>query len=127
MQPCRVCGGPVRMFIDLGRQPSANRFLMPSEVADERFLQLTVGMCEQCTMVQLLEDMPPEVRYHATYRYHASGSASHRKHFGQVAQRFLDEELARRSDPFIVEIGCNDGVMLETIAQAGVRHLGVDP
>lgn len=100
---------------------------MPSEVADERFLQLTVGMCEQCTMVQLLEDMPPEVRYHATYRYHASGSASHRKHFGQVAQRFLDEELARRSDPFIVEIGCNDGVMLETIAQAGVRHLGVDP
>jgi methylation protein EvaC len=31
------------------------------------------------------------------------------------------------SDPFIVEIGCNDGVMLATVAAAGVRHLGVEP
>jgi SAM-dependent methyltransferase len=126
MYSCRVCNGPVREVIDLGRQPSANRFVLPEEVEGELFLRLAVGMCEDCTMVQLLEDMPQEVRYHDTYRYHASGSASHRKHFEQVARRFLEGELAK-DDPFIVEIGCNDGVMLETIAQAGVRHLGVDP
>lgn len=126
MYLCRVCEGPVQEVIDLGRQPSANRFLLPDEIEGELFLRLAVGMCQDCTMVQLLEDMPQEVRYHETYRYHASGSASHRKHFEQVARRFLEGELSG-ADPFIVEIGCNDGVMLETIAQAGVRHLGVDP
>lgn len=126
MHRCRVCGGGVREIIDLGRQPSANRFLLPHEVEGEYFLQLAVGMCDACTMVQLLEDVPQEVRYHDTYRYQASGSASHRKHFEQEARRFLETELTG-TDPFIVEIGCNDGVMLETIAQAGVRHLGVEP
>jgi SAM-dependent methyltransferase len=110
----------------MGRQPSANAFILPGDIAHEFFYRLAIGMCESCSMVQLIEDVPQEVRYHAGYRYAASGSASHRKHFEQDARYFLETELTG-PDPFIVEVGCNDGVMLETIAQAGVRHLGVEP
>ncbi len=123
---CRVCSGTVREFIDLGRQPTANGFLLPSEVAGEFFFRLAVGACQECRMVQLLEEVPQELRYHAGYRYHASGSAAHRSHFENDAKRFLRTELTG-PDPFIVEIGCNDGVMLSTISTAGVRHLGVEP
>ncbi|HEV2377071.1 MAG TPA: class I SAM-dependent methyltransferase [Streptosporangiaceae bacterium] len=123
---CRVCQGTVEEFLDMGRQPSANAFVLPGEAGREFFYRLAVGMCEACTMVQLIEDVPQEVRYHAAYRYAASGSASHRKHFEADARHFLTAELTG-PDPFIVEVGCNDGVMLETIARAGVRHLGVDP
>ncbi len=123
---CRVCGGRVQEFLDLGDQPTANGFLTP-EAADGVFLfRLAVGACESCTLVQLLDEVPQEFRYHADYRYHASGSASHRLHFQRNAERFLRTELTG-PDPFIVEIGCNDGVMLGTVAQAGVRHLGVEP
>jgi C-methyltransferase len=126
MYKCRVCGGKLQEFVDLGRQPTANGFLLPHEVDQEFFFQLAVGVCELCTMVQLLEDVPQDLRYHGEYRYHASGSAGHRQHFERNALRFLETELTG-PDPFIVEIGCNDGVMLGTIAQAGVRHLGVEP
>ncbi|MGH3756307.1 methyltransferase domain-containing protein [Actinophytocola sp.] len=123
---CRVCGGKVAEFIDLGQQPTANGFLLPHE-ADQVFLfRLAIGACESCTMVQLLDEVPQEFRYHADYRYHASGSASHRRHFQHNAERFLRTELTG-PDPFIVEIGCNDGVLLGSIAAAGVRHLGVEP
>ncbi|WP_184837138.1 class I SAM-dependent methyltransferase [Allocatelliglobosispora scoriae] len=123
---CRVCGGKVQEFVDLGRQPTANGFLLPEEVDREFFFRLAVGVCELCTMVQLLEEVPQDLRYHGSYRYHASGSASHREHFAANARRFMATELTG-ADPFIVEIGCNDGVMLSTIAAAGVRHLGVEP
>ncbi|HUZ23256.1 MAG TPA: class I SAM-dependent methyltransferase [Streptosporangiaceae bacterium] len=123
---CRVCRGEVREFLDLGRQPSANAFLLPDAVDHEFFFRLAVGMCGSCTMAQLIEEIPQDVRYNETYRYQASGSAAHRRHFEQDARHFLEAELTG-PDPLIVEIGCNDGVMLETIARAGVRHLGVEP
>jgi methylation protein EvaC len=123
---CRVCGGKVAEFLDLGQQPTANGFLLPEEAGDVFLFRLAVGVCDSCAMVQLMDEVPQEFRYHANYRYHASGSASHREHFRRNAERFLRTELTG-SDPFIVEIGCNDGVMLGTIAEAGVRHLGVEP
>ncbi|SED34435.1 methylation protein EvaC [Amycolatopsis tolypomycina] len=123
---CRVCDGRVVEFVDLGDQPTANGFLLPHEVEGEFRFRLAVGACEDCTMVQLMEEVPQELRYHAGYRYQASGSAGHRKHFRTDAEWFLANELTG-PDPFIVEIGCNDGVMLSTIAEAGIRHLGVEP
>ncbi|AUS81267.1 SAM-dependent methyltransferase [Actinoalloteichus sp. AHMU CJ021] len=123
---CRVCGSRVSEFLDMGRQPMANGFLLPSETADEFHFRLAVGSCDRCSLVQLVDEVPAEMRYHGDYRYHASGSDGHRRHFADVATQFLEDELTER-DPFLVEIGCNDGVMLSTIARAGVRHLGVDP
>jgi SAM-dependent methyltransferase len=123
---CRVCGGRVQEFLDLGRQPTANGFLLPEQAEGVFLFRLAVGACESCTMVQLVDEVPQEFRYHADYRYRASGSASHRQHFQRDAERFLRTELTG-DDPFIVEIGCNDGVMLGTIAEAGVRHLGIEP
>ncbi|MEX5720037.1 methyltransferase domain-containing protein [Geodermatophilus maliterrae] len=123
---CRVCGGVVETAVDLGRQPMANGFLRPDQRDTEHFFDLAIGMCERCTTVQLMEEVPQEMRYHSAYRYQASGSVGHRRHFAAIARHFLDQELLG-PDPLIVEIGCNDGVMLETIARAGVRHLGVEP
>lgn len=116
----------MREFIDLGDQPTANGFLLPEETEREFLFRLAVGRCDRCTMVQLMEEVPQHLRYHADYRYHASGSAGHRRHFAEDARHFMETELTS-PDPFIVEIGCNDGVMLSTIAQAGIRHLGVEP
>lgn len=126
MTSCRICGGTLREFLDLGRQPSANRFLLPHEVPEEFTFRLAIGKCDGCTMVQLIDDVPQGLRYHDGYRYLASGSRLHRTHFERDARWLLSTELTG-ADPFIVEIGCNDGVMLETVARAGVRHLGVEP
>ncbi len=77
-------------------------------------------------MVQLVEEVPRDRMFHQEYPYHSSGSAVMSKHFAKTAHYFLETELTG-ADPFIVEIGCNDGIMLKTIREAGVRHLGVEP
>lgn len=123
---CRICGEDVREFFDFGRQPLSDAFVDPQSTAPEFFFRLAVGICESCTMVQLMEEVPRERMFNQDYPYASSGSAAMRAHFEAVAARFLRTELTGDS-PFLVELGCNDGVMLATVAQAGVRHLGVEP
>ncbi|MFV2109788.1 methyltransferase domain-containing protein [Micromonospora sp. LOL_015] len=123
---CRACGGTVMQFLELGRQPLSDRFLSQPEIHQEYFFHLAVGACERCTMVQLMHEVPREQMFHEDYPYYSSGSAAMQKHFVDTARHLLGTEAAG-PDPFVVEIGCNDGVMLRTVHEAGVRHLGFEP
>jgi len=104
----------------------SNTFIAPSDIGNEVYYNLSVGLCLSCTMVQQLEEVPRNQMFHKQYPYRTATSAVMTKHFEQAALRFLDQELTG-PDPFIVEIGSNDGVLLRVISEAGVRHLGVDP
>ncbi|SFP83736.1 class I SAM-dependent methyltransferase [Amycolatopsis rubida] len=126
MASCRVCRGELREFLDLGQQPVSDAFLEPDELDNEFFFHLQVAICGSCTMVQLVEEVPRERMFHNAYPYLSSGSAGMREHFERTARQFLATELTG-PDPFIVELGCNDGVMLRTIGEADVKHLGVEP
>ncbi|MFF4224670.1 methyltransferase domain-containing protein [Streptomyces abikoensis] len=125
--PCRICAGPVQEFFDFGRQPLSDAFLpVDADFSQEFFFRLAVGVCGTCGMVQLTEEVPRDRMFHEDYPYFSSGSAYMREHFEGLAKRLLTTELSGE-DPFVVELGCNDGVMLGTLADSGVRHLGVEP
>ncbi|MEV7231874.1 class I SAM-dependent methyltransferase [Polymorphospora sp. NPDC051019] len=123
---CRACGRTVVGFLDLGRQPLSDHFLTGAETAGEYFFHLSVGACQGCTMVQLMAEVPRERMFREDYPYYSSGSSVMQKHFTDTARELLDGE-ATGPDPFVVEIGCNDGVLLRTVHEAGVRHLGFEP
>jgi methylation protein EvaC len=123
---CRICDGTVNEFIDFGRQPLSDAFVVQGDDKEEFFFRLATGICDSCTMVQLMEEVPRDRMFHESYPYLSSGSSFMRTHFEELAKRFLTTELTG-ADPFIVELGCNDGIMLKVVAEAGVRHLGVEP
>ncbi|NEE58895.1 SAM-dependent methyltransferase, partial [Streptomyces sp. SID8455] len=126
MAECRICGGEVDEFFDFGRQPVSDSFVTPETAGNEFFFRLAAGICTSCTMVQLIEEVPREQMFHDDYPYRSSTSSVMHTHFETFARRLLDSDLAGE-DPFIVEIGSNDGTMLKTFQKAGTRHLGVDP
>jgi methylation protein EvaC len=124
---CRICDGTVQEFYDLGRQPLSDAFALPEKAGkDEFFFRLATGICTSCTMVQLMAEVPREEMFHEDYPYLSSGSSFMREHFEKLAERFRTTELTS-ADPFIVELGCNDGVMLKALAENGIRHVGVEP
>ena len=126
MNTCLVCNAPVDTFLSFGRMPIANGFLAPDQFADEYFFELKVGFCTKCTMVQLTEQVDREKMFHDEYAFFSSTSTRMAAHFKQFAEQVRQDYL-NGPDPFVVEIGSNDGIMLQNFAAAGMRHLGIEP
>ena len=70
-----------REFLDLGRQPIANRFLNKDEFDDEFFFDLKVTFDEETKLVSLKEFVEPELMFNDNYAYHASMSETMKNHF----------------------------------------------
>ena len=126
MPSCLVCQHVIEPFLSFGQMPRADAFLDDTQLADEFFFNLAVGRCDECGMVQLCERVPDAYMFHDAYAYHSSISTRMKRHFAAFADDVQRRTLAS-TDPFVIEIGCNDGILLEAFAAAGIRHLGIDP
>ncbi|HWP58340.1 MAG TPA: class I SAM-dependent methyltransferase [Candidatus Acidoferrales bacterium] len=124
---CRVCrSAEVEPFLDLGRTALANQFLRESELTlEEPRYPLRAGFCRSCGHVQLMESVPPHAMFDH-YLYISSASDTLKTHLWD-----LSDEMARRyrlgAADLVIDIGCNDGTLLEGFKRHGVRTLGVDP
>jgi methylation protein EvaC len=126
MKHCLVCGAAIEPFMSFGKMPIANGFLTPNQFAQEYFFELKVGFCPKCTMVQLTEQVDRERMFHDEYAFFSSTSMRMAVHFKEFAQLVMSTYL-NEPDPLVVEIGSNDGIMLQNFAAAAVRHLGIEP
>ena len=115
--------------MSFGRMPVANGFLGEQQFADEYFFELAPAFCAACGMFQIVEQPDARRMFHGEYPFFASLSGHMSRHFEGVAGEIaaICAGAADTDDPFVVEIGSNDGVMLRHIAAAGIRHLGVEP
>jgi methylation protein EvaC len=113
--------------IDFGRQPLGNGFLLPDQFEDEHFFPMRVGFSDKSMMLQLIDQPAPELMFHENYAF-LSGTSKHmEQHFRELAQQLMGSKCLDNDDPFVVELGCNDGIMLKNFAQSNVRHLGIEP
>jgi len=126
MKKCLICQTPIEPFIDFGNMPLGNGFLLPQEFAEEYRFPMRVGFCPVCTMVQLLEQPDRERMFHENYAFFSGTSRYMALHFKAFAEHVMADYLPG-SDPFVVEMGSNDGIMLQNFAGARIRHLGIEP
>jgi methylation protein EvaC len=126
MSDCLICRSPIAPFISFGRMPIANGFLRPEEFATEHFFDLKIAFCGHCGMVQLLEQPAREQMFNENYAFFSGTSQGMKVHFKAFAEHVIQGYL-RDADPFVVEIGSNDGIMLQNFAQQKIRHLGIEP
>ena len=126
MRQCLICEDPYQPFMSFGRMPLANGFLTAEQFADEYFYELKVGFCRACKMVQLAELVDPKKMFHANYPFDSFTSMRMAAHFKEFAELVMAKYL-NSADPFVVELGSNDGIMLQHFAGRQIRHLGVEP
>lgn len=124
---CRVCQSEVRPFMSFGKMPIANGFLSEEEVESEYFYEMEVASCATCGMFQLIEQPDAKRMFHENYAFFSSLSKHMQSHFERFAEFVKSRIFSNRKDPFIVELGSNDGIMLRHFKNQGIRHLGIEP
>lgn len=123
---CRICQNDVASFMTYGKMPVANGFLTADECESEYFFELKPVFCSNCLTFQIEEQPAPEMMFHDHYAFFSRTSKFMQAHFKEYASWVGDAYLTG-TDPFVVELGSNDGIMLENFAKHGIRHLGVEP
>lgn len=127
-RPCRSCGEQrLTTFLSLGETPLADALRTHDQLQQpEPRYPLEAAFCPDCSLVQILEDVPPQVLFVDNYLYFSSFSDELREHARRHAQWLVSaQQLA--SDSLVVEIASNDGYLLRHVADAGVPVLGIDP
>jgi 2-polyprenyl-3-methyl-5-hydroxy-6-metoxy-1,4-benzoquinol methylase len=124
---CRFCGEPLQFtFADLGAQPLCEHYLQREQLNKmEPFYPLHVYVCAKCFLVQLEASIPAEDVFRE-YSYFSSQSKGWLKHAEDYAE-MITKKLNLSKNSQVVEIGSNDGYLLQYFAQRGIPVLGVDP
>ena len=114
---CLVCGGDLKVFLDLGEMPLVNNLKSSPEEKDTLYL-LKVMECS-CTHKQLSVAVDRELLF-KDYLYQTGVSEQH-------FSFFLDFVFEHSHFKNVLDIGCNDGTLLEEFHNLGAKCTGVEP
>jgi SAM-dependent methyltransferase len=113
-------------FLDLGEMPLANSYLEPKDQdREETRYRLAVAYCPKCHLVQLTHRVGPEDLF-SNYLYFSSFSDAFLKHAEDMAES-LTSRFALDESSLVLEIGSNDGYLLQFFKQRGIPVLGIEP
>jgi methylation protein EvaC len=119
-EKCHLCGRPaLHEFLNLGRQPLANKYPTREQFAYEDFFPLAVYFCSHCKNVQL-GTIVSRTRMFEDYYYLSSVNAGLVRHFERLANKLA-------SARFVVDVGSNDGILLKPLRELSVQAVGVEP
>jgi len=124
---CRLCSSKeIECFLSLRSMPRAGEYLKEDDLQKQEIsYPLEVYFCKSCTSVQLLDIIPRDILFD-DYRYLSSvASISVLEHFKEYAKEIKERFVGKNY--FVVEVACNDGILLKPLTELDVNAIGVDP
>ena len=125
---CRFCSNKtISWFKFDGMYPLAGGFLRHNEMNQECKVPLNISLCRECQLLQCDEVISSDILFKKGYFYFSSMIpflVSHFKNFSEVLKTEYSDPLQKR---YILEIGCNDGVLLRNLEGDHFKTIGVDP
>ena len=124
---CRFCGAALQhTFVDLGMSPLCETYPSSEDLGrSETYYPLHTYVCSVCFLVQLEQYESPETIF-GDYPYFSSYSDSWLRHCEQYCSRMV-ERFGLNEDSSVIEVGSNDGYLLQYFLQHNVPVQGIEP
>jgi 2-polyprenyl-3-methyl-5-hydroxy-6-metoxy-1,4-benzoquinol methylase len=123
---CRICGGEFsKETLVLNDSPLANELaLSRAEALKAEKFPLQVVMCSTCKHFQLKHIVSPD-RLFSNYIYKSGTSNFFQEHFKSLAK--VIQGIKEGYQLKVLEIGSNDGILLDELKSLGMRCVGLEP
>ena len=123
---CRICGGEFsNETLVLNDSPLANELaLSRAEALRAEKFPLQVVMCSTCKHFQLKHIVSPD-RLFSNYIYKSGTSNFFQEHFKSLAK--VIHGFKEGYQLKVLEIGSNDGILLDELKSLGIRCVGLEP
>jgi len=124
---CLFCGNHLSVtFVDLGMSPLCESYVSRKDLDRmEPFYPLHAYICGKCLLVQLEPFVTPEEIF-SEYAYFSSYSESWVEHMRIYADG-ITRRLNLGTTSLVVEVGSNDGYLLQHFVGKGIPVLGIEP
>jgi SAM-dependent methyltransferase len=128
VENCRSCSSNLeKPFLSLGNAPLSNAFLTENDMQEmEPYYPLEVYVCRNCFLVQIDEFVSARRIFSSDYAYYSSYSESWLQHCKEYAEMTV-ERFGLKDTSYVIEIGSNDGYLLQYYKQYGIPLLGIEP
>ncbi|HIG98714.1 TPA: class I SAM-dependent methyltransferase [Candidatus Woesearchaeota archaeon] len=124
---CQICGSEeTHRFLSLGHQPPSDSFVTKEQLNEpETYYPLDVYYCAGCHLVQLGYAVDPEAMFR-DYLYTTGANNSLKASFANLTKHLAERFNLGQKD-LAVDIGSNDGTLLEGYLPYKIKVLGVEP
>lgn len=125
---CQICRSDnLQQIIDLGFSAPCDSLLTKSQLTQaEKTYPLNFIRCRDCGLVQIDYSVDPNDLFHKEYPYRSGITETLRKNLHGTSRRVAEKvNIGPRS--LVIDIGSNDGTILEGFRDIGMRVLGVEP
>ena len=121
---CRLCNsGNLCLVLPLNQSPLCDAYIKTPKKQDS--YDLSVYLCKECDFVQINTIVDPKIIY-SDYLYQTTSSSGLISHFAKYANEVCESVETDRSK-LTVDIGSNDGTLLEFFRDRNHRVLGIEP
>ncbi|MCC6240470.1 MAG: class I SAM-dependent methyltransferase [Phycisphaerales bacterium] len=125
---CRSCAHRgLKPVLDLGVPALADTLVSADRLNHpEKKYPLQVGFCPSCSLVQVLQTIPPDEIFHDDYPYFSSFSETLLEHSRANALSLIEKRKLNKGS-LVIELASNDGYLLKNFLEHGIPVLGIDP
>lgn len=121
---CPACASAkIELIFDFGQVPLAGYFPKRGKADKRNLLPMQLRICSACQLVQINPDVNDAILFE-DYRY--VSSVGMQNHFDEFAIWLAQARRLDKSSK-ILEIGCNDGPLLQALTDQGFHPIGIDP
>ena len=126
LKHCRIClSKKLVHYLDLGKQPFSNSFLNYKDIKKEKRFPLIVVLCKKCGLSQL--SIIPNTKFiFNKYDYLSSSSKALSNHYKKLVEKLI-KNYNILSTNTVLDIGCNDGVLLKHYPKNFNNVIGIEP